>query len=176
MRALVALRRKEYDYAEQLLQDSIAVMRSLNPSGIDVGILLTDLSTLERACGRFDKAAQYLREELQIAENLESKVDIAIVYNHMGALSIDRKRWAEAREWTEKALSLAREIGRQDLISTVQYVLARAYEGEGQLELALPPAQEALAIELKLRSRNLPGTRELVERLKKKLDAPESAS
>jgi tetratricopeptide (TPR) repeat protein len=175
MCGLAAHERSEYDHAERLLHDSLAIERELH-SNNDITVLLIDLSQLERGRGRYDEAAQYLKEALQLLEKSKSKEIIAAVYIHLSALAIDHKRWSEAREWAEKALPLAREIERQDAIANAQTVLAIAHEAEGRIDLALPLAQEALAVELKLRSRHLPSTRNLVERLKKKMNAPESAS
>ena len=88
---------------------------------------------------------------------------------NLGRLALGRQRWAEARQWCEKALQLAREIGRQNLIASAQHGLARVYEAEGQPNLALPLAQEALAIRERLRSSD-EGTRQLMERLRQAVD------
>jgi tetratricopeptide (TPR) repeat protein len=175
MQGLAAFHRGEYDHAERLLQESLMVERSLN-SNSEIIILLTDLSRLERARGRFDEAAQYLSEALQLVEKSGSKENFAGVYSHLGALALNRQQWPEAQEWLEKALPLLREIGRQDLIASAQTKLARAHEAAGRLDLALTLAQEALTVDLKLRSLNLREARALVEKLRKKMDAPGSAS
>jgi len=175
IRGLAAYQQEEYDLAERLLQDSLSIERARN-SDYDVTILLLDLSRLERWRGRYDEAAQYTSEALQLVNESMSKEIICSLYSHIGSLAVSRKRWAEAREWFEKELPLAREIGRQDFIADAQSGLAIVHEAEGQVDLAWPLAQQALAIFLKLRSVELPKMIEMVERLKKKMDTQESAS
>jgi uncharacterized protein HemY len=87
----------------------------------------------------------------------------------LGLLELDREHWSEARDWFEKGFPLGREIGRQDLMGTYLYGLARVHEAEGNPDLALPLAQEALMIYERLRYVDLSVTRELVERLMKKM-------
>jgi tetratricopeptide (TPR) repeat protein len=106
---------------------------------------------------------------LKFGEKAGLKVGMATNYGGLGSIELKRERWSEAREWFEKELPLVRELGRQDLIAAVQFGLARVYEEEGRPDLALPLAQEALAIDERLHHAGLPETRELVERLKKKI-------
>ena len=173
MRGLAAYQRGEYSQSERLLQDSLAVMRALK-STTDIIALLTDLGAVERSQEHYDEAAQYLSEALQLVEKSTSKETTAGVYGMMGDLALNCERWGEVREWMGKALLLAREIGWQEMIAYTQGGLAMAYETEERFDLALPLAQEALAVDLKLHSRNLPRTRKLVERLKEKMEAQES--
>lgn len=175
IRGLVAFQRGEHDHAEKLLQDTLAIDRALNLTD-NIMVLLADLAILERDRGRYDAAAHYLSEALQLLEKSRSTESMAALYRDMGALALDRKRWAEAREWVEKALPLTREVGRHDLIANAQTLLARAHEAEGNIHLALPLVHEALAVELKLRSKNLSKTRDLFERLRERSDAPESSA
>ena len=71
----------------------------------------------------------------------------------------------EAREWFEKALKVANELGLNWLIAQARYGLARVYHAEGRADLALPLAQEALKIYERLQHRDLAAGRELVDRL-----------
>src|SRR5205085_1204477 len=159
--------------AEQLFQDALAIRRSLGISK-SLAALLFSLGTLERKRKRYDAAEQYHREALEIFVALNGKQGVTSQYRGLGLIALECERWAEAREWFEKGLSLAREIGQQSLIARIQCDLACAHEAEGRYVLALPLAQEALVIEEKIRSRNLARTRELVERLKKKTGEQES--
>jgi uncharacterized protein HemY len=83
-------------------------------------------------------------------------------------LALDREQWAEARQWFEQELALAREVGHVELIGHARYCLARVCEAEGQPDLALLLAQEALKIYERLQYRDLAAARELVERLRGK--------
>ena len=166
MRGLVARQRKDYDEAERLLQDTLAVWHDL---GLDqyVAAVLNDLGELAHALKDHNAAARYYREALELARKIDDKDYQATYMGNLGKLALDRKQWAEARQWFEKELPLAREVGRVSLIAQAQYGLARVWEAEGRADLALPLAQEALAIEERLQSKDLAETRELVEKLRR---------
>jgi tetratricopeptide (TPR) repeat protein len=168
-RGMVAQLKGDYPSAELLYKDALAIYRDLNMDG-KIESALYVLGGLEYERNDYDKAEQYYREALLLIEKVESKDGLTAVYGGFGSIAIQRERWEEAREWFEKELPLAREIGRQDLIAVAQYGRARVYEAEGQPDLALPMALEALAINDNLQNMYLPLTQKLVERLKKKLE------
>ncbi len=168
MRGELARQREDYDTAEQLLQDSKAIWLELKLDR-NVATSLNSLGELERTREHYDIAEGYYRAALKLDEKTEWKEGIASRYGNLGLLTLESGRWAEARDWFEKQLPVAREVGRQDAISIGQFGLARVHEEEGRPDLALPLVQEALAIQEKLHHANLPETREMVERLKKKL-------
>ena len=168
MRGLLAHQQKDYDAAEQLFQDALVIWRDLNNED-EIATVLNSLGTLEHKRKQYDKADQYYHEALALAEKLNYKEAQANISVNLGELMLDYERWTEAREWYEKALQLAREVGRQDLIALDLYGLARVHEEERHPDLALPLAQEALTIYERLRDKDLAETRELVERLKKKV-------
>lgn len=171
MRGVVAGQRKDYDQAERLYQDVLAIWRDLGLDG-DVAIVLNDLGGLARARQDYDAAEQYYREALDLARKQDLEEPQAYISGNLGRLAFDREQWAEARQWFEQALALAHEVGRVDLIVGVQYDLARVWEAEGRADLALPLAQEALAIYERLQHRDLAAVRELVERLQGKHASP----
>jgi tetratricopeptide (TPR) repeat protein len=172
MRGLIARQRTDYDTAERLLQDALSIWRNLK-SDRDAASELNSLGVLEVARKNYDMAVRYYLEALALDKKLDWKEGIAVRYGNLGKLSLIRERWAEAREWFEKLLPLAHEVGRQGMIIDALTGLARVYEEEGRVDLALALAQEAFALELKLRPKSPPETKELVETLKKRLDAPE---
>lgn len=167
MRGLLAQQRKDYDAAERFFQDALKIWRDLK-SDRNIATMLRNLGGIECDRKHFDAAERYYREAQVLYENGEWKEDIAILNCSLGWLAFDRGNWTEARELFEKELLLAREIRRLDLIADAQYGRARVHEEQGRLDLALPLAQEALAIEERIHSYSLPGVQELIERLKKK--------
>ncbi len=174
LRGLIAKQRRDYDEAERLLKDSLMIYRDLH-SNEGVASLLMSLGNLEQDRDRYKAAELHYRRALALSEKLapsekeESRITQATVAGNLGLLSINQERWTEAREWYEKELSLAQELGQQQLISDAKRGLARVYEEEGRFNLALPLAQEALDIDERLRQSNLMAARELVERLFKKV-------
>jgi len=164
MHGLIARQRQNYDEAERCFQEALTIFRDIRRHR-DVAIVLNDLGKLARKRKDYDAAEKYYREALELGQKIDDKEEQTTNSNSLGKLAIDRQQWAEARQGFEQALPLAREVGRVDLLASTQYHLARVYEAEGRLDLALPLAQEALAIYERLQHRNLAATRELVQRL-----------
>jgi tetratricopeptide (TPR) repeat protein len=173
LRALATRSREceDYDEAERLNQAALAVFRELNR---DVWIedTLNELGQLEQIREHYDMAEMLFRETLTLSEKAGSDAMTA-TYSSFGALALDRERWAEARGWFEKELTLAQEIRRNDFIADSKLGLSRIHEKEGRPDLALPLAQDALAIYERLRHRNLEKARELVKRLMEKVASGE---
>ena len=167
MRGLLTRAQKDHEAAEQLFQDALVIWRDLKDDHW-IAIVLSDLGGLERRRKQYDKADQYYREALALAEKQNFKETQANISSNLGLLALYRERWTEAGEWYEKALPLARELGRQDLIASYLDGLARVHEAEGQPDIALSLAQDALTIYERLRHGDEAETRKLVERLKKK--------
>ena len=167
VRGLVATQRKDYDTAGQLLQDALAIYRDLKDDSW-VAIALNDLGGLEYERKRYDAAKQYFREALDIHQRRADARYIATLLGNLGEIALVCEDWAEARDCCEKASELAQEVGRQDLVASQKYRLARVHEAKGRAHIALPLAQEAVAIYERLRDKDLADAKELVERLKRK--------
>jgi tetratricopeptide (TPR) repeat protein len=167
MRGLVAGQRKDYDKAERLCQDALTIWRDL---GLDeeLAIVLNDLGGLAWARQEYDAVERYFREALELTRKIDNKEGQAYMTGNLGLLALAREQWAEARQWFEQGLALAREVGRVELIAQAQCGLACVWEAEGRMDLALPLAQEALAIYERLQHRGLAAVRELVKRLRGK--------
>jgi len=171
LRGQVAQLCKEYDIAENLFQDALAIYSDINDVD-QVALVLSSLGRLKRECRQHVMAEKYFREALAICGKQNYGFWIPAMLADLGELAIERERWGEAREWFEKILSLARETNYTWSNAQAQYGLARVYEAEGRADLALPLAQEALKIYERLQHRNMAEARELVERLKGKQPPP----
>jgi tetratricopeptide (TPR) repeat protein len=125
MRELVARQRKDYDEAERLLQEALAVRRDLGLAK-EVANVLNDLGRLARECKDHDAAEQYSREAWDLARKIDDKDLQAACMSNLGLLAFGREQWAEARQWFEQALALARQVGRIGMIAQAQHGLARA--------------------------------------------------
>jgi tetratricopeptide (TPR) repeat protein len=163
-----ALLHKEYDRAEELFQTALGIYRDL---GAEEPIALTIyiLGALANDRRNYDQAEKYYLDALEITKNLGEKYVEAKIYGGLGMLAFNRNRTAEARDWFEKELPLAREIRYQELIAYAQYNLARVNEAEGNSELALLLAREALMIYERLQHGGMAVVRKFVEQLSRKV-------
>jgi len=164
MRGLIASHRENYDEAERLYLEALHTWRDLSEDKT-IAVVLNDLGEFARERQDYVAAEKYFREALELARKIEDKNGQATYGGNLGSLALDRQQWAEARQWFEQGLALAQEVGYVKSIAQAQYGLARVWEAEGRPDLALPLAQEALAIYERLQDRDLTVTRELVRRL-----------
>jgi tetratricopeptide (TPR) repeat protein len=162
-RGLLLRGRKDYDEAERLNQKALAIFHDLKDD-VWIADTLCELGHLARSRNQDDRAEQYYRETLTFKENINPASRV-ITYIGLGNLAVDRKHWAEARDWYEKALQLARETSLQTFLAISLIGLARVHEAEGQPELALSLAREALPIYEQLQYSDLASARELIKRL-----------
>ena len=161
LRGLIAARRQDDDEAKRFYLDAIAIWRSLNQDNVVANSLL-DLGDI--AFKRDDDAAeQYYHEALEIYQKQNNRPYRPTVFNKLGFLALERHQWSEAREWLQEALALAREIGRVESLAFAQMGLAKVWEAEGRVDLALPLAQESLATFEQLQHRELEWARKSVE-------------
>lgn len=170
LRGLVARQQKEYDTAEDHFQKALVFCRDLGQDR-DISIVLNNLGGLMREQKDYSAAEDYYTEALELAQKIGDKEGRAICAGNLGELALDQEDWPAARRWCEQALPLAKEVGWQALVAKTKYTLARVHEGEGRPDLALPLAREALSIEERIRSRDLPEAQELVARLEAALEA-----
>jgi tetratricopeptide (TPR) repeat protein len=164
MRGSIANERQNYDEAKRQFEAALAIWRELGDDE-NIIIVLNDLGELARERQDYDVAEKYYRKALKLAQKINDKAIQTTNVGNLGLLAIDRQRWVEAKQWFEQELPLAREVARAELIAQAQHGLARVWEEEGRPDLALPLAQEALAIYERLQHSNVSVTRELVQKL-----------
>jgi hypothetical protein len=160
----IAKQSKRYGEAERLYIQALKIWRELSDDR-EASTVLTSLSGLAHDRKDHAQAEQYGLEALELARKTDQKEEQATYSGNLGVLALERKHWSKAREWFEQELPLAKEVGRQSLIAQAQYGLACVFEGEGQIDLALPLAQDALEIYKRLQHKNLAEAKQLVERL-----------
>jgi len=104
-----------------------------------------------------------VNEFFKLIEDPKSEVGYS---SEIAILAFKLKQWAEARQWAEYVIGVAREITQEVDIALAYYVLARCWEEEGRAELALPLALEASRIYERLeKQEDLANAQPVVERL-----------
>ncbi|WP_298914105.1 tetratricopeptide repeat protein [uncultured Nostoc sp.] len=168
VQGVIAERRQDWAEAERLYQEALVIYRKLGNEKREA-IILTDLGRFALLQGQYDRAESYFKQGLVIEEKLGNKEKQADSYGHLGLLALNRNRPTEARSWYDRELALAQKVGQQNSVAHAQSGLARVLEEEGRYAEALPLAQAALEIRERLRYRNLDFSRQLVERLQRKV-------
>jgi tetratricopeptide (TPR) repeat protein len=168
LHGLIAERRGDLEAAERYLIEALAMYRELKilPNQITI---LCDLGALAQRLKQIDRADGYYQHGLELAEQLGSQEHQAICANNLGLLAWERSRPSQARAWYERGLNLAFAIGRHDLLAYAQCGLARVFEAEWRYDEALDLAEQALELQEQLEEPSREVTRELVQRLRRRV-------
>jgi tetratricopeptide (TPR) repeat protein len=158
--------------AEQHLREALAACPA---SSYEIkAALLIDLGNVARKQTLYAAAVSHYLEALTIHESRGIRFHQPIVYGKLGSLALSLGQLANARNWFEKELALGRQVGREISIASAHAGLARVLKEEGRIDEALVLAQQALAIQERLRHRDIPQTRELVMNLKQNNAIPKN--
>lgn len=80
---------------------------------------------------------------------------MAIYTGNLAELNLDRKDWPTAEILAREALLLAEDLGRQEVIASNGYRLARALVRQGKAAEALPHARRAVDIFIRIGSHGI---------------------
>jgi tetratricopeptide (TPR) repeat protein len=166
LEGLIALEKKEYDTAQDLLERALNIRRSLRADR-EIAFALNSLGLLAQKRKQYDLAEQYYTEALQLARKIDDKNGQSIYIGNLGQLALDRRLWTKALKLLEQTLPLAKEVRRMELIADVYYGLARVREATGKPEEGLSLAQDAVKIYEQLQHNDLEKVQKLMERLTK---------
>jgi tetratricopeptide (TPR) repeat protein len=114
----------------------------------------------EMASGDFDAAERDYREALSIAVGANNREGVAAYTGNLAELALERIDWPGAEALAREALSLAERLGRLDLIADDCLRLAKSLVRQGKKAEALPHAQHAVDLYVRLRGSELAGGRE----------------
>ncbi len=163
LRAVVALKRAgllqdegDLSAAAEAYRDAITqTVNALGPAFPLTGAYVA-LAQIERARGNYAAAEGPLATALADSQRKHNADSIAGLLAQMGALRREQGRYIEARQLSEDALKLARQVGQRSQLAGVLDALARV-ENELQDQVALKAAEahlrEALAIGRELNMR-----------------------
>jgi tetratricopeptide (TPR) repeat protein len=153
---------KEYSAAIAALRDSVEIRRTLDPESEDVATALNSLASAERDAGELDTAERDLCEALRISQAADDREGVATYTGNLVDLVLDRADWPGSEALAREALKLCENLGRQQLIASNCYRLAKSLARQGKKEEALPHARRAVEIYQKLGSPDLTYAQEIL--------------
>ncbi|HET7370937.1 MAG TPA: tetratricopeptide repeat protein [Gammaproteobacteria bacterium] len=109
--------------------DAIAAVRQLAPYYM---MPVIESSYLARKRGDYDQALKLNMTALQLARQFPYKrIYLGRIYRGLGRTEIDRKNYAAAREWLNKALKLdPDDAGAKSELKYIEYIQRKAPEGD----------------------------------------------
>lgn len=138
----------EYDKAEPLLRDALALMRKMLPPGHpDIGVVLNNLAGVYGTLGQPEKAEPLLREAQQNIRN-ENSLDFANITQSLGECYQHLEKYELAEPLLRKALAVRVRLqvrDNPDLIA-LKRSLGELYMEQQRYDEAEPILQEVLAL------------------------------
>jgi CHAT domain-containing protein/tetratricopeptide (TPR) repeat protein len=124
------------DEAQRLVDEALA-QADADDRWIKKVQLLVAASEVAKARGSKDKAVQYLKEALPIAERGGFKRLLAAIYFNLTEFSLASQRIPDASRYGASALELAGDVGDRYLLPEQLLVIARVRRAEGERAAAL---------------------------------------
>jgi tetratricopeptide (TPR) repeat protein len=112
----------------------------------DLGYAYYWIGECYRLLGQHEKALEYFRDALALAEELGRKSDIATYLNNIAIVYGDRGQYTKALEYYEQALALAEELGKKDQIAILSNNIGMIYYDLAQYDMALEHLNKSLVI------------------------------
>ena len=116
---------------------------------------LNDLAATKKESGDWDGAEADYHEALRIARKVGYREGVAYMTGNLAELYLARENWIAAERLAHEAMVLAEGIGRLELIASNHHRLSEALLHQQRASVALPHAQQAVAIRTQLRHRDL---------------------
>jgi predicted ATPase/class 3 adenylate cyclase len=137
----LATEQADYDAAQPLLEEALAVWRSLDEHE-GVAKALNHLGNLARARSDHDAARSLLEEALTMRRSVGNERGMAVTLRNLAAVAALQRDYETARSLYDEALMRARRVGEKRVISTVTHALAGVLFDDGDRPVARTLATE----------------------------------
>jgi tetratricopeptide (TPR) repeat protein len=141
----LAMRQHDYEEAERLLRESLALFRTLDETR-GLAYAQTNLALLAVARGQYADAEPLLVECVGVARARSDPNLLVVNLSHLGIVVHAQGDTEKAASYFEEALTVARNIPNGFLASSVLTYKGRAECSDGNLELAEASLAESLTI------------------------------
>lgn len=141
----LAARQGDYEHANELLNESLELGRSIDDKR-GIATSLNHLGYTAFSQGAFDRAKDILQESLSLSRNLKDDASIATALNHLGSVAWLQGDGAAARQRFEESLAIRRKIGDKVGIGKSLYSLGAVAESQGDYAAARRFLEESLTI------------------------------
>jgi tetratricopeptide (TPR) repeat protein len=131
----IACNRGDYDTAERLYNQSLAVRTQLGDRA-GMAASLDVLGYIARNRGDYDKAEELYNQSLSIYTDLGNRAGMATSWGYLGANELARGNLESAEIWLKKALTIMEYFQMIWYIAEVNWDLARLYRVKREKEQA----------------------------------------
>lgn len=153
--------KKDYSAALAAHRKVVELLRSLSNEGSDLATALNDLATAEIFSGDYEAAELNFCESLRLSLLADSSEGVTTSTGNLAALALNKEDWARAEALASEALTLAKTLGRKELIASNSNRLAHALERQKRGAEGLPHAWRAVEIYTQLDSPRLADAQEM---------------
>ena len=129
--------------ARSFLETSLQIARQIPNTQLEVRTL-AQMSGVEDADGRDDKAIEYAKQEIQLAEENGIEYWSTDGLNRLGTAYSGKEDFADAERSFQQARHLAEQNHHPRLEANAQFGLASIRDQQGKWDESIPLAQEAL--------------------------------
>lgn len=156
----------DYTAAIVAYREVLDLRRKLSADSAETASDLNWLANAEKRAGDIAGAERHYHEALRISKVVGDVEGMATITGNLAGLALDRKDWSGAETLAYEALSLAEKVGRQELIASNCYRIAMALVRQKKPDEALPYAQRAVEIYIRLSHSDLDNARALLRECK----------
>ena len=171
LRGVLCILEKNYEEAIHSIENALTTWKMTKPEGIEVATALNSLAEAQMEYGNTKDSEASFNEAILLAKNINYKEGTAIFTGNLAELALRQNELSKAEDLAMDALKKAREIEQQDEIAKANYRLARALLLQGRSKQALPYAQRAIEVFVRLRHKDLPKAQELFLQCREKIAA-----